>query len=75
MSIVRDRDAEYGDAVTNWTEIARMWSEYLGVEVTPRRAVGCMMLMKLQRLKRNPAHQDSLDDIGGYAEIWRALGE
>jgi hypothetical protein len=49
--------------------IAARWSITLGQPVTPAQVVLCMMDLKLARLRRDPAHNDSMVDLIGYAAV------
>lgn len=62
----QDRNARYGGPEESFTTIARFWSIFLGVEVSPLQVAGCMILLKLARLKKTPTHEDSMVDGIGY---------
>ena len=64
-----DRTKIYGDAREAMAIIAARWSLTLGHPVTPAQVVLCMMDLKLARLRRDPAHQDSMVDLIGYATV------
>lgn len=66
--IVQERGEHYGDPVVNWTRIAKLWSAFLGHEVTPHDAAVCMILMKVSRTKQG-IHIDNYEDMAGYADI------
>ena len=65
--VCRDRNASYGDAEDNFAVIARLWSNYLDVDVSSVDVAALMILMKVARIKHNPQHRDSWIDAGGYA--------
>jgi hypothetical protein len=44
-----DRNRKAGDFVTNHTNIAKIWSVILGIEVQPHQVALCMAGMKLAR--------------------------
>ena len=67
--VIADRNKTYGDAREAMTTIAARWSLTLGHPVTPAQVVLCMMDLKLARLRRDPAHQDSMVDLIGYATV------
>ncbi len=64
--ITGDRDKEYGDAFTNFNDIAQGWSLILKKHVTREDVALCMAWVKMARLAKNPTHQDSWVDIAGY---------
>lgn len=62
----QDRNTRYGGPEESFTTIAKFWSVFLGVEVSPLQVAGCMILLKLARLKKTPTHEDSIVDGIGY---------
>lgn len=62
----QDRNTRYGGPEESFTTIAKFWSVFLGVEVSPLQVAGCMILLKLARLKKTPTHEDSVVDGIGY---------
>ena len=62
----QDRNARYGGPEESFTTIARFWSVFLGTEISPLQVAGCMILLKLARLKKTPTHEDSVVDGIGY---------
>ena len=62
----QDRNTRYGEPEESFTTIAKFWSVFLGVEITPLQVAGCMILFKLARLKKTPTHEDSVVDGIGY---------
>jgi hypothetical protein len=61
-----DRAAQHGDAERNFSTIATFWSAHLDHPVTAADVAVMMTLMKLARIKANPAHLDSWVDGCGY---------
>jgi hypothetical protein len=61
-----DRAAAHGDAERNFSMIALFWSAHLDHPVTAADVAVMMTLMKLARIKANPAHLDSWVDGCGY---------
>ena len=64
------RNEAYGDPRPNHERIARFWSDYLGVEISWKQAVHMMILLKVARLMQTPDHEDSIQDIIGYAALF-----
>lgn len=61
-----NREATYGGPTTNMYLIAKLWSAYLGTELTANDVCNLMVLLKTARLKNTPMHEDSLVDVIGY---------
>jgi len=61
-----DRAVAHGDAERNFSMIATFWSAHLDHPVTAADVAVMMTLMKLARIKANPAHLDSWVDGCGY---------
>tara|TARA_R110000796_G_scaffold104271_1_gene214065 strand:+ start:1029 stop:1301 length:273 start_codon:yes stop_codon:yes gene_type:complete len=62
------RQEDYGDKTLNHQNIARLWSAYLDVDISPHDVAICMLLVKVARLK-NMHTDDCYIDIAGYAGI------
>lgn len=68
------RQADYGHPSLNHTTTHLLWSVYLarahGVELqlTVQDVAALNILQKLSRLGETPGHEDSWEDIAGYAE-------
>ena len=69
-----ERQAHYGTPQENFAAIAKMWSAYLGVEVSPADVCHLMTLLKVARLRNGP-HHDSSVDACGYTALGGELGE
>lgn len=68
-----DRQENYGDQHTNFTNIADIWSvilrEKLTSPITPQEVAMCQIGLKLARLQKTGGlHRDSIVDVAGYAE-------
>lgn len=68
------RREDYGGPAESFGRIARMWSGYLGSEVTPEDVAMLMVLLKVSRAKQG-FQRDSLVDIAGYAGCVELLQE
>ena len=71
--VVSRRRQEYGEPTDLFGDIAKRWSLVLGVEVTPAKAVLCLLDVKMARLARDPKHLDSQVDVAGYAAVLREV--
>ena len=63
-----DRNETYGDARESFGTIAKLWSVYLGVDVTAEQVAAMFVLMKISR-QRKSRHMDNWVDIIGYAAL------
>lgn len=63
-----DRQAQYGSPLESFERTARLWSEVLGIEVTPEQVALCLVQLKMSREIANPK-RDNLVDIAGYVEV------
>lgn len=67
------RQQDYGDKLTNFSQVSMMWQGYLApklqpdARLTPEDVTFLMILLKLARLSKSPDHKDSLVDVAGYA--------
>lgn len=69
--ILEQREKEYGDANKSFSSIAKLWSEYLGVEIEPDQVAMMMTLLKIHRSKtaKNFHYFDSLQDARNYLTL------
>lgn len=65
--VTQDRQADHGDMEANFGMIATYWSAHLDTDVTASDVAVMMTLLKLARIKSNPAHEDNWVDAAGYA--------
>lgn len=65
--VTKDRAADHGDMEDNFSTIAAFWSAYLKAPVSAHDVAAMMGLLKIARLRSNPAHQDNWIDLAGYA--------
>ena len=63
------RDTEYGDATSNFTDIAKMWEPIFGTEVNAEQVALALVALKLLRLAKKTDHRDSWIDLAGYAAL------
>jgi|TARA_Y100001938_G_C7987384_1_gene377632 hypothetical protein len=64
-----DRQKDYGDKVQNHTNIAKLWSAYLDVEVTAENVAIMMGLLKVARTKLGATSKDTYIDMAAYSAI------
>ena len=73
------RQADYGDKLQNFSQIAMLWQGTLahklapGQAITPEDVALCMMQVKIARLAKSPDHKDSILDIAGYSGCYDYL--
>ena len=72
-NVIAERSTQYGDANGSMAVIAARWSATLGRQIAPAQVVLCLLDLKLARLAHDPAHEDSVVDVCGYAALLREL--
>jgi len=72
--IIEERGNDYGDIRQSFERIAKFWSAYKGVEITPKDVAAMMMLLKISRWVTSDK-PDTLLDIVGYAECASKLNK
>lgn len=60
-----DRHGDYGHPADDYGRTAALWSALLGVDISPREAALCMVLVKLSREMHSPK-VDNMIDAHGY---------
>ena len=63
------RHKDYGDKVENHTNIAKLWSAYKDVEITPHDVAIMMCLLKIARTKLGAVSEDTYVDGSAYMAI------
>lgn len=69
-----DRGPQYGHPAANFVHTARLWSAYLGIEITAEQVPAMMILLKMSREKNRPK-RDNLVDVAGYTKTWAMVNE
>lgn len=72
--VTKDRADTHGDAESNFGLIAAYWSAHLNVSIRAHDVAVMMTLMKLARMRSNPAHVDSAVDAAGYSALAGEIG-
>jgi len=67
--ISSDRAEDYGPADESFARIARLWTAYLDVAVSPMDVANMFVLSKVQRTLTSPEKTDTWLDICGYAAL------
>ena len=70
--VARRRDI-YGQPRDLFERAAARCSQVLGMSVTARQVILCLIDLKVARLCHDPQHFDSITDIAGYAAILAEL--
>ena len=63
------RQKDYGDKVDNHTNIAKLWSAYKDVDITPHDVAIMMALLKIARTKLGSVSMDTYIDMAAYGAI------
>jgi hypothetical protein len=64
-----ERQKTYGTAKDNFTSTGKLWEPVLGVSVSPEQFAICMALVKIDRLRTSPDHEDSWVDAVSYLTL------
>jgi hypothetical protein len=65
--ITGDRNTSYDEPFVNFQIIARLWSEYLGANISVHDVAVLNILQKVSRIMASPDKRDHWVDIAGYA--------
>lgn len=72
--VTKDRADTHGDAESNFGLISCYWSAHLNKNISPHDVAVMMTLLKLARMRSNPAHVDSAVDAAGYSALAGEIG-
>ena len=64
-----DRQKDYGDKLHNHSNIAKLWSAYLDIEITAHDVAILMALLKVARTKLGQVSDDTYVDMSAYSAI------
>ena len=64
-----NRETDYGDKVHNHTNIAKLWSAYMGVKIEAHDVAILMTLLKIARTKLGAVSDDTYIDMAAYSAI------
>lgn len=70
-----DRAKSHGPYLENHENIAKLWSAYLGVEITARHAAMMLVLLKVARTMTGEHNRDDYADAAGYLALAWAIAE
>ena len=73
--ICGERQDSYGSPKDNFSKIAKLWSTYIGREITEIDVANMMILLKISRGKSGKYKADNFVDICGYAALAAEVGE
>ena len=63
------RAHDYGDKIINHNNIAKLWSAYLDISISPHDVAVCMTLLKIARTKLGTCASDTYVDAAAYMAI------
>lgn len=77
ITTVEDRADEHGaELKTHFAHVAKLWSAYLVIGVTPADVAAMLQLLKMSRASRGNAKLvDHYVDMAGYAAIMGELND
>lgn len=61
-----DREQDYGSPEDNFDRIAKLWSAYLGTDISAVDVAMMMVMLKAARIKSGRLHEDNFVDGAGY---------
>ena len=67
--ITGPRAYDYGDKIINHNNIAKLWSAYLDISISPHDVAVCMTLLKIARTKLGSRASDTYVDAAAYMAI------
>ena len=67
--VAGQRHKDYGDKTDNHRNIAKLWSAYLDVDITPHDVAIMMCLLKVARTKLGEISEDTYIDMAAYGAI------
>ena len=67
--ITGDRKRKHGDYIKNHENIAKLWSGYLGVDLSALDVLTMMALLKVARTKAGDYDSDNYIDLIGYSAL------
>lgn len=73
QALLDGRESVYGERVKNMQDVAQVWSGILGTEVRPDQVPLLMAGYKLVRASGTPDYSDNIDDVEGYALMFREV--
>ena len=73
QELLDSRLAVYGERVKNMTDVAKVWSGIFGFDVRADQVTLAMMGYKLVRASGTPDYSDNIDDVEGYAIMFREI--
>lgn len=67
--VTGQRQQDYGSPEDNFTIISKLWSIYLGMQISPEDVAMMMCLLKVARIATAPEipTEDCFVDLAGYA--------
>ncbi len=71
--VVDARRSVYGEPAISFPLVAQVWSGILGTEVRPDQVPLLLIGYKLVRASECPEYSDNIDDVDGYAKIFREV--
>lgn len=71
--VVDGRRSVYGEPSISFPLVAQVWSGILGTEVRPDQVPLLLIGYKLVRASECPEYSDNIDDVDGYAKIFREV--
>jgi len=75
VRVCGERNKNYGEPENNFGLIAKLWSDYKGVKISPVDVCMMMILLKIARIRTGKDTRDSFIDLAGYAACGGDIAE
>ena len=73
QELLDGRESVYGERVKNMEDVAKVWSGIFGFDVRADQVTLAMIGYKLVRASGAPDYSDNIDDVEGYALMFREI--
>ena len=70
-----ERQDQYGKPENNFAVIGKLWSAYIGHDISAEDVAMMMALLKIARIKTGVGTEDSFVDLAGYAACGAEIRE
>lgn len=75
VDAIERRQSTHGDPMCGFSDVARMWTVILGLNIEPYQVAICLDAVKTARILANPRVLDHWVDKAGYAALGAAVVE
>ena len=72
-TLLEKKGEHYHAPESFFVQLAHVWSGMLGIDISPSQCCAMIVAFKSCRVINNPKHEDTADDLVGYALIMTEL--